>query len=369
MMSEIEELDVIKKPLKTKIKDIVFLILRIGIAVSLIYWLVSDDFEGIIQKMENFNFYWIIPVIILYSIHFLAGAWRLSILLRVQKIHISLIEALSLTLQGVFFSFVLPGSLGGDVVKAAFIAKRSPHGKKLAGVFTILIDRVLGMISLFTLAGAAGLVSFQFLSSISQNGVNSDDSILGMQPIQIIIYFLLTGCLVGISVTVVLFFHRQIEKIKPVKWCINLVDNITKGTISRLMNAMDIFRNSWGIMVKVFLISIFCIHLLLAGVVYCIAKGIESPSTPEVKFEIYVLATSLGNVAGSIPITPAGTGPREWVITEIFMNAFAESEQRMSEDYREIAKTIALLYLGVVFAFNLSGGVFFIVDKYLRKKK
>jgi cysteinyl-tRNA synthetase len=43
------------------------------------------------------------------------------------------------------------------VVKATFLVQRTPKGNKLTGTFTILIDRIIGMISLFSLAGIAGL--------------------------------------------------------------------------------------------------------------------------------------------------------------------------------------------------------------------
>jgi uncharacterized protein (TIRG00374 family) len=344
-----------KKKLKTKIKDIVFFIIRIAIAVGIIGWLVSKNYEGLVKALKGFNYYWLIPAAVLYGLHLCAGAWRWWLLLHVQDVKISFFETLSLTLQGFFFSLVLPGgSLGGDVVKAAFIAKRAPEGKKLTGAFTILIDRVLGMIALFSLAGIAGIISYRFLSGVS--GV-----------MEVILYSLLFGCFTGLIASIVIFFHRQLEKIKLIKWCLNLADKLAKGAIHRLMEAMDSFRNAWPTLIKIILISVFCIHLVLSLVVYFIARGLDSPSVDP---EIYVLGTTLGNAAGSIPMTPSGTGTRDAVIEKVFKAAFIKNDPNLNpENAGGLALAIALMFTAVVLVFNLFGGLFFIFDKFIRKKE
>ena len=53
-------------------------------------------------------------------------------------------------MQGVFFTLFIPGgAVGGDLVKAGIVGKRAPDGQKFNGVFSILIDRICGMIGLF----------------------------------------------------------------------------------------------------------------------------------------------------------------------------------------------------------------------------
>ncbi len=354
-MADTEEIQAEKKSIGTKIKDILMFVLRIGIAVGIISWLIHSNYEGLVKALKGFNYYWLIPAVLLYGAHLCAGAWRWLMLLHVQDIKVSFIETLSLTMQGFFFSLVLPGgSLGGDVVKAAFIAKRAPEGKKLTGAFTILIDRVLGMIALFSLAGIAGIISYKFLSGVS--GV-----------MEVILYSLLLGCFTGLVSGIVLFFHRHLEKIKIIKWCLDLADRLSKGAMHRLMDAMDSFRSAWPTLIKILLISVFLIHLVLSVVVFFIAKGLDSP---KVAPEIYVLGTTLGNAAGSIPMTPSGTGTRDAVIEKVFSAAFMKNNPDMTpEDASGLALAIALMFTGVVLVFNLFGGLFFMFDKFVRKKE
>jgi len=352
-------------------KNILFFCLRIVIGVAIITWMVWGNYTKLVKSLESFNYIWLLPAIILYAIHILAGAWRWLLLLEVQDIKnqepchtqrgmnqkqiiatqckhrkitptsgIKYFEALSLTMQGFFFSLVLPGgSLGGDVVKAAFLAKRTPKGNKLTGTFTILIDRIIGMISLFLLAGIAGLLSYKFLKDVT-----------GFM--ELIVYALLAGCIVGILSTLVLFFHKQLQKIPGVLSIINFSDKITKGTVSNLINAMDSFRASWKVLLKSVIISIVLIQLMLSAVLFCIASGLEISHKPPL--ETYVLSSTLANAAGSIPATPAGVGTRDVVMKKIFTASGITSGESVA---------ITLIFTSLILIFNLSGGLFFLLQR------
>ena len=324
---------------QTTIKDILLFILRIAIAAGIIIWMVWRHQESLLNALKGFNYIWLLPAAFCYAIHLFAGAWRWYILLHLQKIQITFFESLSLSMQGFFFSLVLPGgAIGGDVVKAAFLVKRTPKGNKLTGTFTILIDRIIGMISLFTLAGIAGLASYKFLSSVS-----------GFMTL--IVYALLLGCIIGLGSAVVLFFHRQLEKFPGVAPVLKLGDRLTHGAVSKLTDAMDSFRNAWRSLLVAILISIIGIHLLLSVVVYCVAQGLGAGNYPS---ETYVLATTLANATAAIPATPSGVGTRDIVMQKIFVAAGIPSGD---------AVAIALIFTSIILIFNLSGGLFFIFSK------
>lgn len=331
---------------KTTVKDVLLFILRIGIAAGIIYWMVcgkdekgNSNYTLLLNALDGFNYVWLIPAACLYVIHLLAGAFRWYLLLKVQNIHVTFFEALSLSMQGFFFSLVLPGgAIGGDVVKAAFLVKRTPKGNKLTGTFTILIDRIIGMISLFSLAGVAGIISYQFLKNVS-----------GFMTL--IVYALLLGCITGVGSAIVLFFHRQLEKIPGVSQILDLGDKITKGAVSKLIEAMDSFRSAWKTLVYTIIISIIFIHLMLSIVVFCLAKGL---GVEKVAPEIYVLSTTLANAAAAIPATPSGVGTRDIVLKKIFGAAGVPEGQALA---------IALLFTSLILLFNLAGGLFFIFSK------
>jgi len=115
------------KPTKTvsqRLRSIAFFLLRIAIASGIIAWLVSKNDEKLLDALKSINPIWLLPAILLYFSHMLAGAWRWYLLLRVQDICISFRETLSLMMQGFFFSLVIPGgALGGDFIKASLVSK------------------------------------------------------------------------------------------------------------------------------------------------------------------------------------------------------------------------------------------------------
>ncbi len=65
-------------------------------------------------------------------------------------------DAIRLGFIGNVFNLVIPGAVGGDVIKAVFLARAHPRSKASA-VASMVIDRLLGLAGLFLLAGVAGL--------------------------------------------------------------------------------------------------------------------------------------------------------------------------------------------------------------------
>jgi len=81
-------------------------------------------------------------------------------LVRAQGIDFSLRDAVRLGFIGNVFNLVIPGAVGGDVIKAAFLCRMHPDRKPQA-VASMVLDRVLGLLGLFLLAGTAGLLSWR----------------------------------------------------------------------------------------------------------------------------------------------------------------------------------------------------------------
>jgi uncharacterized membrane protein YbhN (UPF0104 family) len=93
---------------------------------------------------------------IIYSIGLLITFWRWYILVHAQSLPFTLLNALRLGLLGFFYSNFLPGSIGGDIVKAAFIARE--QSRRTVAVATVLIDRALGLCSLIWLVALLGTI-------------------------------------------------------------------------------------------------------------------------------------------------------------------------------------------------------------------
>lgn len=84
-----------------------------------------------------------LPVPLLQSI-------RLVWMLAIQDVRLSYWNAIKFSYAGNFFNFALPGTTGGDVIKAYYITRFTHH--KTEAVTTVFIDRAVGLSGLMVLA-------------------------------------------------------------------------------------------------------------------------------------------------------------------------------------------------------------------------
>ena len=81
-------------------------------------------------------------------------------LVRAQGMTFAPKDAARLGFIGNLFNLVIPGAVGGDVIKAAFLCRMQPDRKPQA-VASMILDRILGLLGLFLLASLAGAVSWR----------------------------------------------------------------------------------------------------------------------------------------------------------------------------------------------------------------
>jgi uncharacterized membrane protein YbhN (UPF0104 family) len=79
-------------------------------------------------------------------------------LVRVIEPRFTFRAAILLGFIGYVFNLVIPGAVGGDLIKAAYLARM--HIKKTQAIASMVIDRILGLLGLFVLATIAGLVAW-----------------------------------------------------------------------------------------------------------------------------------------------------------------------------------------------------------------
>ena len=80
--------------------------------------------------------------------------FRWYLLVRAQDLPFTLRNAVRLGLVSYYFNSILPGSVGGDILKAVAVARE--QSRRTVAVATILIDRVIGLWALAWLVALAG---------------------------------------------------------------------------------------------------------------------------------------------------------------------------------------------------------------------
>jgi len=85
---------------------------------------------------------------------------RWFLLVRAQDLPFTLRNAFRLGLVGYFFNIFLPGAVGGDLVKAAFIAREQK--RRTVAISTVLMDRAIGLLGLVAMAAIVGSAFWYF---------------------------------------------------------------------------------------------------------------------------------------------------------------------------------------------------------------
>jgi uncharacterized membrane protein YbhN (UPF0104 family) len=84
-------------------------------------------------------------------------------LVRVVEPSFRLGAAVLLGFIGNLFNLVIPGAVGGDLFKAAYLVRMNVN--KTQAIASMVIDRILGLLGLFILAGIAGAVAWPVAST------------------------------------------------------------------------------------------------------------------------------------------------------------------------------------------------------------
>ena len=96
--------------------------------------------------------------ILIFQISLLITFVRWYILVKVIEPKFTLRSTMLLGFVGYVFNLVIPGAVGGDFIKAAFLSRM--HIRRTQAVASMVIDRILGLLGLFVLAAVAGAVAW-----------------------------------------------------------------------------------------------------------------------------------------------------------------------------------------------------------------
>ena len=132
-------------------KNTVLHILKIVLAIGLIYWLVHRGTLDLQAMKVIFTPVYLVSCFGLMLVMMLLGHLRWFFLLRSRSFAVSFWHTLPLTFIGLFFNFTMPGSVGGDFVKGYYVTRDHPQRKMEAAV-TVMMDRIVGLFAMMVMA-------------------------------------------------------------------------------------------------------------------------------------------------------------------------------------------------------------------------
>jgi uncharacterized protein (TIRG00374 family) len=225
-------------------------------------------------------------------------AMRWWILLKIQGIHIRPWESVRLTFLGQFFNAVVPGTVGGDLVKAYYVAK---HTHKAAAVLvSVFVDRLFGLVGLAMVAAvmlavvlATGIETFQRVRlPVTCVGVV-------LAAVAALLAFLFSG-----RFRRALRLERLYQRLPVARHFVAAGD------------AVQLYRRRLGSMTGTVLLT-FAAHLGFVGFVALTGLSLSLP-TAWYNYFVYV---PLVYIIGSVPLTPGGVGWIENWYVKFFQTA------------------------------------------------
>jgi glycosyltransferase 2 family protein len=146
-------------------RKVLSILCRYGIGVGLLafvviwYWHVptpdGGPDVGLATALKRpFHILPFLGALAIYLTGMLLTFLRWYILVRAQGLPFDLASALRLGLVGFYWSTFLPGSVGGDIIKAVAVARE--QNRRTVAVATVLLDRVIGLCGLFWLVTLLG---------------------------------------------------------------------------------------------------------------------------------------------------------------------------------------------------------------------
>jgi uncharacterized protein (TIRG00374 family) len=253
-------------------------------------------------------------------------SFRWYLLLRAGEIQTTLWNAFRLNYIGVFFNSVMPGSTGGDLIKAIFVAKGTPRYRERA-VITVLLDRVLGLISLLMLAGFVVFFKFSQFKELA---------------------FFIYGVLALVFLGFIVLFNTTIRRWVHLEWWLTVLP--LGKYIRKIDEAFLHFKQASSILIYGIILGIFN-HSLTLFACYWIGQSLGD----RLPFLDYFVLLAVGNILVSIPLTPGAIGVREFAWGTLF-----EKFSSVSSYNRGVV--LATTYFVVYTLINSLGG-FFLLTK------
>lgn len=275
------------------------LIVKACIAVFLVWYLFNSgnlSKETFIKIAKPSSLTYLLMSCIAFCAAQTLSSIRLLYLLRIIEIKINIFQSFKLTMIGNFFNLVIPGAVGGDVIKGYYLAKTEFEQKgRSAGI--LITDRILGLMALLIISCISLLYLFKtssFIFKISQSTISA------------LLATGLTICLLFIAF-VFISKHKAIrDRIKKLALMIfkeGFVYFIIEGLGSVTKKRRYLFI---GVIISVF-IQLICLYgiIVLTGITDSADKNAVA----------LMAVSSVVMLSGVVPVSPGNIGWTELMAT------------------------------------------------------
>jgi uncharacterized protein (TIRG00374 family) len=216
------------------------------------------------------------------------GALRWRLLLRLADVRLSAARALQLHLTGLFFNVVIPGNIGGEIVKSVYAARQVAPEKRPTVYLIAFVDRLFGI---------AGLVAVAFVATLLRGRVVWEDPQLRDLTGAVMVLAALTF---GVPIVLVALLRRSGDRLE------RRLGGATRlaSLLGRLVAGARLVAARPRILFAALSLSVIA-HVVALALFAALATAITSH---DVSLSTLASVYSLGMLTVVLPISPAGIG-------------------------------------------------------------
>jgi len=329
-------------------------LLKWPIAIGLLVWLVSRyqlSLAELFQSDKDWRYFVAGFLLIFLSVGLTFVRWFL--LVWAQDLRLTLKDAVRIGGFALLCNYGGPGIVGGDIVKAAFVARKQESRRAVAAA-TVVLDRVLGLWGLFIVGAASTwFVHFDPAPGLQEN------SIASQEWLALIGWGLWVGALGGLALIGMMLFPGS-TKWPLAQWLAKL--KFVGKTWQSLLNGIALYQSRRRVVALALGMSLLT-HLGMIAGFYCCAKSLNSPLPPLAEHYYFMPAAQL--FASVIPL-PGRVGPLEGAIS-LFYRLTARPGS--VDAAGRIGLEAALVFRVVSVLLALLGGGYYLLTRPSRDEK
>ena len=306
------------------------LVLKIVVSLGLYVWIFWKVHIGDLWgELRNANLSYFAAAVAIYFVAQGVSAYRWYLMLKPVDIKTSYPRLLSYYFLGMFFNFLMPTAIGGDVFRVYYLNKETR--RLSASTASVFIDRDIGMAGLVLVAAVVATYARTSIGGVL------------LAPL---FWLILFACLLA---NLALFYRRSYALLHRLLSLFKMKRVDEK--VERIFLSFNAYRGKWGLMASALSLSIIVqvgcafVNLLCAN-----AIGLK---TNNGWIDYLVLVPTIGLVTMA-PVSVNGMGLREGAYIMLFTSATVGASQHQ-------AAALAFLWLGVTVTTGLPGGIIYIL--------
>jgi uncharacterized protein (TIRG00374 family) len=276
---------------------------------------------GINRLVREADRKYLLVAVFIVPLSYILTSVRWHLLLESLEIRLSPFRTFVLNCVGAFYNAFMPGTTGGDLIKAYYASKHTTH--RTRAVLSVIIDRIIGLLALILVGGT--MASYQWHIPDCRRVA------------------LISGCVIGgVVVGCIAFYNRTLRRLTGLDFILRRLP--MQRQVHKAVEAMEIYRHR-PLPVFVALLLSFPVHVtaILSATFAGWAFGLKLPV-----FYYWVVVPVIALV-GAIPISPQGAAVMEYFAIELTRRHGVTIGQA-------VALTMSIRLVQIIW--NLAAGVF-----------